>query len=62
MEILKRDEIILMYSLTKAAGLSYYIITFCILIKLLLYHICEAPWAYTQEIIVKKYSGKIRLF
>ena len=44
MENLKRDEIILMYSLTKAADL---------------YHICEVPWAHTQEIIVKNNSREI---
>ena len=47
MEILKRDEI------------HYYIF---ILIRLLLYHICEVPWAHTQEIILKNNSGEIRLF
>ena len=47
MEILKREEF------------HYYIF---ILIRLLLYHICEVPWAHTQEIIVKNNSGKIRLF
>ena len=29
---------------------------------LLLYHICEVPWAHTQEIILKNTSGEIRLF
>jgi len=51
MEILKRDEIILMYSL-----IHFYPH------KLLLYHICEVPWAHTQEIIVKDISDKIQLF
>jgi len=57
MEILKRDEIILMHSLTQAAYIF-------ILIRLLLYHIFEVPWAHlhTQEIIVKNNSGEIRLF
>ena len=32
------------------------------LIRLLLYHICEVPWAHTQEIILKNNSGEIRLF
>jgi len=52
MEILKRHELILMHSL-------HYIF---ILIRLLLYHMCEVPWAHTQEIIVKDNSGEIRLF
>ena len=56
MEILKRDEIILMYSLTRP---HYYIL---ILIRILLYHICEVPWSHTQEIILKNNSGEIRLF
>ena len=54
MEILKRDEIILMHSLTQAAYIF-------ILIRLLLYHIFEVPWA-TQEIIVKNNFGEIQLF
>ena len=33
-----------------------------IIIRLLLYHICEVPWAHTQEIILKNNSGEIRLF
>ena len=37
----------------------YYIF---ILIRLLLYHICEVPWAHTQEIILKNNSGENRLF
>ena len=30
--------------------------------RLLLYHICEVPWAHTQEIILKNNSGENRLF
>ena len=33
-----------------------------IIIRLLLYRICEVPWAHTQEIILKNNSGEIRLF
>ena len=29
---------------------------------LLLHHICEVPWAHTQEFIVKNNSSEIRLF